>query len=49
MRAIGFENAHRQSYKFERVTDMLDNGKQIIIYALPEIKIWDDHRWNNEG
>ena len=49
MRAIGFENAHRQSYKFERVADMLDNGKPLIIYALPGIKIWDAHCWNIDG
>lgn len=49
MRHIGFTNAHSYSYKFDRVTNMLDNGKPVIIYSVPGINIFKSHCWNIDG
>lgn len=49
MRQLGFNNAHSHSYSFERVTNMLDNGKPLIIYSVPGINVFKSHSWNIDG
>lgn len=49
MKSIGFKDAHRHSYKFDRVEEMLDNGKPLIIYSIPGIQVFNGHVWNIDG
>lgn len=49
MKSIGFKDAHRHSYKFDRVEEMLDNGKPLIIYSIPGFHVFKGHVWNIDG
>ncbi len=49
MRNIGFPNAHRHSYRYEMITQMLDNGCPVIIYAMPHLNIFLSHAWLIDG
>lgn len=49
MRFVGFFNAHNQLYDFNHIKTMADNGKPIIIYAVPGTNITKSHSWNIDG
>jgi hypothetical protein len=49
MRFIGLNNAHSHGYNFDLVTNMLDNGKPLIIYSVPGINVFKSHSWNIDG
>ena len=49
MKGSGYRNADSWNYTFSRVTDMLDNGKPVIIYSIPGIRIDKSHAWNIDG
>ena len=49
LRGNGYQGAHNKSYSFDRVTDMLDNDRPLIIYAIPGINIFKSHAWNIDG
>lgn len=49
MRRIGFANAHSYEYKTERVFEMIDAGKPVIIYSIPGVNIFASHSWNIDG
>lgn len=46
---IGLPEVHRHNYSFDIVTDMIDNGKPLIIYAVPGLNIFNSHCWNIDG
>lgn len=49
MRRIGIPNAHSHKYTTDRVVEMIDNGKPLIIYSIPGINIFKSHSWNIDG
>lgn len=49
MRFLGLSNAHSHRYKFDRVTNMIDAGKPLIIYSVPGINVFKSHCWNIDG
>lgn len=49
MHFLGFGNVRRLNYKFERVTEMINSGKPMIIYGIPGINIFSAHAWNIDG
>lgn len=49
MRHIGLSNAHSHGYSFSRVTDMIDEGKPLLIYSIPGINVTKSHCWNIDG
>lgn len=49
LRKHGYSDAHSHDYSFDRVINMLNNGKPIIIYGLPGIVITSAHSWNIDG
>ncbi len=49
MRHIGLSNAHSHGYSFNRVTDMIDEGKPLLIYSVPGINVLKSHCWNIDG
>lgn len=49
LRNHGYSNAHSEGYSFQRVADMVENNKPLIIYALPGIDITSAHSWNIDG
>lgn len=52
LRNTGFQRVRTYDYNFIRVQEMIDEGKPIIIYSIPEYKGIDlnsSHCWNIDG
>lgn len=49
MRSVGIREAHSRYYSFERVKNMLDNGRPLIIYSMPGVNVFKSHCWNIDG
>lgn len=49
LRSLGLNNAYSYSYSFETITEMIDDGCPLIIYAIPGINITQSHSWNIDG
>lgn len=49
MKSIGFANVQRQKYSYSKITEMIDKGCPLIIYAVPRINIFNSHSWNIDG
>lgn len=49
MRDMGFNCAHNHGYDFNRIEQMLDNGKPVIISSIPGINLTKSHAWNIDG
>lgn len=49
MRRFGLANAKSIYYRFNRVVEMIDEGKPVIIYGMPGINITKSHCWNIDG
>lgn len=49
MKFVGFSDVKRYDYNFSRVKEMIDNGKPVIIYAMPGLNIFRSHAWNIDG
>lgn len=49
MRFLGLANAHSHSYSFDRVKEMINNGKPLIIYSVPGVNVFISHSWNIDG
>lgn len=45
----GFKNVRKDKYNFDRVTEMIDAKKPLIIYSIPGINIFSSHSWNIDG
>lgn len=49
MSSLGYGDARSYNYSFERVKNMIDSGRPLIIYAIPGIDITSSHCWNIDG
>ncbi len=49
MKLAGYPNARKWRYTWDRLLDMLKNGKPVIAYAIPNINITGSHAWNIDG
>lgn len=49
MNKIGFRNVRKWRYTWDRTIDMLDKGKPVIVYAMPNYNVTQSHAWNIDG
>ncbi len=49
MEEAGFKNVKKYDYNFSRIKNMIDDGKPVIIMAMPKLKVRDSHAWNIDG
>ena len=49
MTDIGYRNVKSRNYNFDLVRTMIDNGKPLLIYGMPNINIFKSHCWNIDG
>ncbi len=49
MKEIGFRNVKKYDYNFSRIKEMIDNGKPVIITAMPKFNVFHSHAWNIDG
>ncbi len=49
MEEVGFKNVKKYDYNFSRIKKMIDDGKPVIIMAMPKLKVTKSHAWNIDG
>lgn len=49
LKDMGYNDVHRCNYSYDRVSSMIDNGRPVIIYAIPGIRVWNSHAWIIDG
>lgn len=49
LKDMGFCDVNRFNYDYDRVSSMIDNGRPVIIYAIPGIRVWSSHAWIIDG
>ena len=49
MEFCGFNNVGKESYKYKKVKEMIDNKCPVIIYAMPGVNVFKSHCWNIDG
>lgn len=49
MRNRGLNEAHSYDYSFDKVTEMINNEKPLIIFSVPGIDVTSSHSWNIDG
>lgn len=49
MEEVGFKNVKKYDYNFSRIKKMIDDGKPVIMMAMPKLKVTKSHAWNIDG
>lgn len=49
LKSCGLSNVSEYKYNFDKITAMIDQGKPVFIYAIPNWDITASHAWNIDG
>lgn len=49
MRRCGYSNAHNTEYSFDRIKNMIDNNRPLVICGMPDLDVLRAHAWNIDG
>ena len=49
MKSFGIKNSKSVYYRFNRVVDMINEDKPVIIYGMPGFNLFKSHCWNIDG